>query len=337
MARGAHDALGDSVCSLLVITKDGHVDGDLSRVPGAALLESAHPVPDQRSLDAGAELERRIATLSPAIFPVFLVSGGASSLVESLVHGTTLEDLRALNEKGLSAGWDIARLNAERRRFSRLKGGGVARLLAGRPALALFISDVADDSPDVIGSGLLGADGNIPDAIDRVVVANVDAAVHAVVEAAAARGMSLEKGARRFDGDAAEVARRFLDALRATDADGLVWGGESTVTLPATHGRGGRNSHLALHAARLLRAGERFTILAAGTDGTDGPTSDAGAMIDEGTIERCEIAGVDVERALTSLDSGTALEASGDLVHTGPTGTNVGDFLIGIKATGTVL
>ncbi len=54
-------------------------------------------------------------------------------------------------------------------------------------------------------------------------------------------------------------------------------------------------------------------------------------MVDSGTIERAELAGVDVERAFRDFDSGTALEAAGDLVHTGPTGTNVGDVLIGIK------
>ncbi len=145
------------------------------------------------------------------------------------------------------------------------------------------------------------------------------------------QGLNLERAPARFSGDAAGVARDFVEALRQTEADGLVWGGESTVTLPDLPGRGGRNQHLALAAARALRANDPFTILAAGTDGTDGPTEDAGAMVDSGTIERAELAGVDVERAFRDFDSGTALEAAGDLVHTGPTGTNVGDILIGIK------
>ena len=107
--------------------------------------------------------------------------------------------------------------------------------------------------------------------------------------------------------------REFVAALREAEGDGLVWGGESTVQLPARHGRGGRNTHLALAAARLLKADEPFTILAAGTDGTDGPTDDAGAVIDAGTIERAELAGCDVDRAFREFDSGTALEAAGDL------------------------
>ncbi len=146
-----------------------------------------------------------------------------------------------------------------------------------------------------------------------------------------AHGLEFETRATRFDADACAVARQFVEALRSTTADGLVWGGESTVELPENSGRGGRNTHLALAAARLLRAGEPLTILAAGTDGTDGPTDDAGAIVDAGSVERAELAGCDVELAFRAFDSATALEAAGDLVHTGPTGTNVGDLLVGIK------
>jgi glycerate 2-kinase len=334
MVRGALEELGNQVASALVITKDGHADPQLGRDPRISVFLAAHPVPDERSLIAGAALEAAVRALPADRFPVFLVSGGSSSLVESLRPGVSLEDLRALNERGLAAGWDIARFNRERSALSRLKGGGISGLLDGREALALFVSDVPGDDPGVIGSGLLGP-GAPPDRIERRVVANVDTAVHAVVAAAAARGITLVPGARRFAHDAAAVAAEFVNELRCTDADGLVWGGESTVTLPALHGRGGRNMHLALAAARALRADESLAILAAGTDGTDGPTEDAGAIVDAGTLERAQIGGVDVERALREFDSGIALEASGDLVHTGPTGTNVGDILIGMKAAAT--
>lgn len=331
MVLGARDALGSAIESTLVITKDAHVAPEVRALASTTVVESAHPVPDARSLAAGAQLVERIRALSPDSHPLFLVSGGASSLVEHLRAGVSLDDLRALNARGLAAGWDIARLNGERGKLSLVKGGGIARLLAGRAALALFVSDVPGDDPGVIGSGLLGEVPGIVDDVSRVVVANVEDAVRAASEAGTARGLTLEPGGHRFDGDAAEVARDFVDALRGCAGDGLVWGGESTVTLPPRCGRGGRNMHLALAAARLLRPGERLTILAAGTDGTDGPTDDAGAIVDAGTVERADLGGCDVERAWREFDSATALEAAGDLVHTGPTGTNVGDVLIGVK------
>ena len=110
-----------------------------------------------------------------------------------------------------------------------------------------------------------------------------------------------------------------------------VWGGESTVQLPAKPGRGGRNQHLALAAARLIAGHADLLLLAAGTDGTDGVTEDAGALVDAETCARLTLAELDADACLRRADSGTALAASGDLVHTGPTGTNVGDLVIGLK------
>jgi glycerate 2-kinase len=328
MARGALDELGSGIERMLVITKEGHADPALDG-PRVVQLEGPHPVPDARSLAHGQALEAAVCEASAAL-PLFLVSGGSSSLVESLREGVTLEDLRALNSRGLAAGWDIGTLNTERAHLSRIKAGGISRLLGDRTAIALFISDVPGDDPEVIGSGLLGH-GSHPDRIERHVVASVDTAVRATVGSAQSRGLRLEAQSRRFDGDADAVARAFVEALRGSSSDGLVWGGESTVKLPARFGHGGRNTHLALCMARLLNAGEPLTILAAGTDGTDGATSDAGAIIDAGTLERAELAGCDAERAWQEFDSGTALEYAADLVHTGPTGTNVGDLLIGIR------
>ena len=331
MARGAQDALGSAVERMLVITKDGHTDPALDAVTGVTQLQSAHPVPDLRSFSNGAELEERVKGLREGILPLFLISGGSSSLVEALRDGVSLAEVQALNEHGLASGWDITTLNIARGRLSRIKGGGIARLLGERRALALFISDVPGDDPDVIGSGLLGRDAGIADGIERHVVATIETAVRAAQEGARAQGLNFEAVSTRFDGDVAAVTAELLARLRSGDVDGIVWGGESTVTVPPQHGRGGRNTHLALSFARDLRAGEPWMLLAAGTDGTDGPTSDAGAIVDAQTIERAELGGCDVERAWREFDSGSALEAAGDLLHTGPTGTNVGDILIAIK------
>jgi glycerate 2-kinase len=335
MTRGAYRAMGTQVRTALVITKDGHASSGLAKLPRLQMIESAHPVPDGRSLEAGKRLERWIASLPVDVHPVFLISGGSSSLVELLQPGVTLETLRELNRHGLAAGWDIRRLNRERAKLSRLKSGGVSRLLGGRPAHALFLSDVPEDDPAVIGSGLLGPDPGGDDQVRRIVVASIEDAMRRAVEVAAAHGLEARLGAERFAGEAREVALTFVEALRQGGHELLVWGGESTVTLPPRAGRGGRNQHLALCAARALHAREDITILAVGTDGTDGPTPDAGAIVDAGTIGRAEIGGVDVERALRDFDSGLALEAAQDLVHTGPTGTNVGDLLIGIRGNAT--
>jgi hydroxypyruvate reductase len=331
MALGAYDALGTSLERVLLITKDGHVAPEARDLPGVEIHESSHPIPDERSLMAGQRLLRWVDELRESVEPLFLISGGASSLVEVLEEGATLADLERLNTQGLASGIPIGELNARRARLSRLKGGQLAARLSGRPARALFISDVPGDDPAVIGSGLLGASAGGADHVQRSIIASIDHAIAGVVAAANERGLDVHTMSHRFEGDALRLAVRFSHELYLNSAQVCVWGGESTVQLPADPGRGGRNQHLALAAAKLIAGQSDLLLLAAGTDGTDGSTDDAGGLVDGETCARLAVAELDADACLRRADSGTALAATGDLVHTGPTGTNVGDLAIGLK------
>ncbi len=274
MALGAHDALGASIQRTLIIAKDGHLEAAVHDLPGVQIIESSHPMPDERSLLAGQRLWEFVMDMPADVQPLFLISGGASSLVEVLVPGATLQDLRRLNAAGLASGEDIAQLNARRRTLSRLKGGGLTDLLRGRPALALFVSDVPADDPAVIGSGILGPAASGGDRVTRQIIARIEDAVQAVRERAV--GLRTWIGDTRFAGDADRLAVRLTHELCLSGAQVCIWGGESVVRLPANPGRGGRNQHLALAAARLIAGQDDLLFLAAGTDGTDGPTDDAG-------------------------------------------------------------
>jgi glycerate 2-kinase len=331
MMAGAHDALGNSIERALVITKDGHVLPQLQSIAGIEIHESAHPMPDERSLAAGARLLRWVDEVPEYADALFLISGGSSSLVEVLEQGTTFQDLERLTREGLAAGIAIGELNARRARHSLIKGGRLTARLNHRPARALFISDVPGDDPAVIGSGLLGPAGASADRVERAVVASIDHAVESVVAAATEKGLGAEPSPRRFDGDAMRLAVRFAHELDLSPVEVRVWGGESTVQLPEHPGRGGRNQHLGLAVARLIAGHPDLVLLAAGTDGTDGATDDAGALVDAETCSRLTLAEIDTEDSLRRADSGTALALAGDLVHTGPTGTNVGDLVIGLK------
>ncbi len=333
MVLGAHDALGARIERVLLITKDGHVDPGARTRAAWEIHESSHPVPDQRSLEAGARLLEFVAQLPRAARPLFLISGGASSLVEALVPGVGLEALRRLNEEGLAGGLSIEALNERRRRISRIKGGRLSALVSGRRALALFISDVPRDDPAVIGSGLLGPapadECRTVDDVERVVVAGLSDALEAIRVRAKDLAVTVER--KPYEGSVERLAVRFAHETALGPGGVRAWGGESTVELPEAPGRGGRNQHLALAAARLIAGRQDLFVLAAGTDGTDGPTDDAGALVDGETCARVSAAGLDVDDCLRRADSGTALAASGDLIHTGPTGTNVGDLVIGVR------
>lgn len=114
-----------------------------------------------------------------------------------------------------------------------------------------------------------------------------------------------------------------------------VWTGETTVTLPRDHGRGGRAQQFALVVARELAAMRRrgirshaIQVLVAGTDGRDGPTDAAGAVVDPDTVARITAAGIDVDRAIARCDAYPALDAADALLRTGTTGTNVADVVL---------
>jgi hydroxypyruvate reductase len=331
MMLGAHDALGPALERALLITKDDHVAPQAFGLPGVEILESAHPVPDERSLAAGGRLLQWVDEVPPEVEVLFLISGGASSLVEALVPGATFAQLTELNSRGLARGLAIGELNAQRAQLSRIKGGRLAARLAGRPGRALFISDVPGHDPAVIGSGLMGPSGAAEDRVERLVIASIDRAVEHVRIAAGSLGLTAWSDPLPFDGPADRLAVRFAHELHMNEEQVRVWGGESVVSLPENPGRGGRNQHLALAAARIIAGHENLMLLVAGTDGTDGVTDDAGALVDGETCSRVALAELDVQNSLQTADSGSALAASGDLIHTGPTGTNVGDVVIGLK------
>ena len=107
MALGAQDVLGEKIIDALVITKTGHCDQDLP----FACLEAGHPVPNEASLDAGRSLLSFIDNMPAEATIVFLISGGASALVEVLPNGVGLQDLRRVNDWLLASGLDIAQMN----------------------------------------------------------------------------------------------------------------------------------------------------------------------------------------------------------------------------------
>ena len=342
----------------LLITKEGHVSHALLERPAVEVIESAHPLPDARSLLAGRRLLEFLCA-APADEPVlFLLSGGASSLVEVLPQGVTLADWRRVNAWLLGSGLDIHAVNALRKRLSCIKGGRLLEYLGGRSAVVLMISDVPGDDEASIGSGLLSPsiETRLPDdlpvglsvlfdnappmpALDDVRWASVDArilasngsALDGAVRAACCLGWPIYRAHEGLSGDAAKAGVRLARVLIDGAPGVYLWGGETTVTLPPNPGRGGRNQHLALSTALALNGQEGITLLAVGTDGTDGVTEDAGACVDGGTVAAMRAAGFDPEAALTHADSGSALAAVDALIRTGPTGTNVMDVVLAIK------
>jgi glycerate 2-kinase len=169
------------------------------------------------------------------------------------------------------------------------------------------------------------------------VIANRHTALAGAVAAAQGLGYRVLEIEPAVRGEARDAAIRFVrDARERLPRTGrpacVLAAGETTVTVVGS-GRGGRNQEFALAAAAALATLDGPAVLAsAGTDGTDGPTDAAGALADSTTIERARQAGLDATASLAANDAYPFFAGLGDLIISGPTGTNVGDVQVLLMA-----
>jgi glycerate-2-kinase len=369
MAAAFQGHAGERAARGLIVTKDGH-----GAPPGRfEVREAGHPLPDERSREAGLAALALAREVGPEDALILLLSGGASSLLACPAEGLSLDALRETTELLLRAGAEIQELNCVRKHLTRVSGGRLAAATRADPILVLAVSDVLGDDWATIGSGPCAADPTTyADALrvlqDRDITHRVPSVVRAHLSAGAAGQReesvkpgsptlgrvrqqliarnrdalrSLRSGAQRagfvpvaltdrLRGEARDVGRRLASAARALRPGPprlLLAGGEPTVTVRGA-GRGGRAQELALAAAVELDGDPRVSLLAAGTDGSDGPTPAAGAFVDGGTLARGLAAGVDARAALADNDAYGFFSREGGAFVTGPTGTNVMDLVL---------
>ncbi len=373
MARGAMQVLGNRIIDARVITKADHAQGledetgfrcleaghplpdKHSLKAGQELREWLPGLPDEVSL---LVLTSGGASALIEVLPQATSLGRLVRLNQWLL-GSGL-DIHAINRIRRS----VSCIKG---------GGLLACVPPMVPVEHLILSDVPGDDLAVIGSGLFVATARaagiktetppgcevLPDWIQAMQQAArgcrawqakkslFDHRVHHQIIAsntwACQRLLSLAMDTGQKDvylhrqplaGDARLQGQAIASYLRRQAKTGLhIWGGETTVVLPPQPGRGGRNQHLALAAAQTLADTKHISLLAVATDGSDGPTDDAGAIVDGGTLERGKAEGLAAGLALQQADAGHFLEAAGDLVNTGVTGTNVMDIVLAFKET----
>lgn len=356
-ARALVDALGDRIAEGLAIDPrpSSPAIGPIEVIAGA------HPLPDAASVRAGARALELVARGTADDVVLFAISGGASALACVPVDGLGLDDLRTTTDALARAGVDIATTNAVRGRLDRLKHGGLARACVGR-AVALVLVDVPSGDPRLVGSGpTLAPDAAATDAAVDAVLARVGDAlprsVHDVLArhehapatpevelhvvgdnasaVAAARAEARARGYALVDGEplvgeARELGERLGRRAREL-VDGrpsaCIVGGEPTVAR-ASSGRGGRMLELALGAASSIAGMSDVALVAFATDGLDGSSGGAGAVVDGSTLARAAALGLDPAHALATHDTAPFFAALGDLLHVGATGTNVCDLVL---------
>jgi hydroxypyruvate reductase len=366
MARGLAGILGDRIVRAIALTKDGHSEDPPD---GWSIFEASHPVPDDRGTTATRAILDAVAGLSARDLVIVLVSGGGSALLESPKPPLALGDIQETTRLLLRAGAPIQDLNAVRSELSEVKGGGLRRAIGEATCVSLILSDVLGNDPSVIASGptiarvpdperalaivdKYGISETVPHAVRKVlatsatvaslasfsrdayaVIADNDLFVDEVARLAARDGYRVGVKMRLAEGEASVLACQFLNVVDGTpqDFDVVLGGGEATVTVRGD-GIGGRNTEFALAAAQqLAMTGTDLVVASLASDGQDGSIDAAGAIVDRETIARGRATGLDAAAYLLNNDSGTFLEATGDLLVPGPTGTNVNDVYIAVR------
>ena len=294
--------------------------------------------------------------------------GGSSLFEAPLDKRIPLQDTIAFHRALVGCGATIAEINAVRKHFSAVKGGRLAAAAGAAAKFTLLLSDVPAQHLDALASGPTLPDRSTVEEcreiIDRYkllerfplrvrkffarpdlpetpelgdspmeILLSNDDLLAAARECAEARGWKVVVDNSCDDWDYREAAHYLLQRLHQLRQEHprvcLLSGGEVTVRLEGDPGAGGRNQQFAL-ACALEVAGDaaELAILSAGSDGVDGLSPAAGAVVDSTTVARAWALGLDPAEALRRFDSYPLFNALGDAVITGPTNNNLRDLRI---------
>ena len=358
MAKAASDCLGNRIENGVVVTKYNHVMGPIANF---TCFEAGHPVPDENSFRGTQAALDLVADLSEKDTVLFLLSGGGSALFEKPL--VPAEELQDITGQLLACGADIVEINTIRKRLSQVKGGRFAQLCWPGVVEAVILSDILGDPLDMIASGPACPDSTTAEDAQRIrdkyhlrmseaadqllrietpksldnVHTQINGSVRELCAAAAVtcRRLGYEPVmlTDQLCCQAREAGSFLASILKTHAADGkplaFIAGGETVVRLTG-HGLGGRNQEIALSAAAGIAGMDNAAVFSVGSDGTDGPTDAAGGYADGDTCRELLDQGLTVDAVLQDNDAYHALEKTGGLIITGPTGTNVNDVAVAL-------
>lgn len=378
LAVALEEILGDRITDGFIAIKKGQKKpffetmGTLTKI---RVAESAHPIPDETSLEAGKAVWQVAEKAGQGDMVFCLMSGGVSAQCVYPVEGISLNDKVTINQLLVHSGADVTEIMTVRGHLSRIKGGRLAPQMLPATVISLTVSDEKTDSMEWNTDWTSPDSTTLADA-ERVLkkyglwqnvseqvrdylshptpdketpksfsneplyycmVVKTRALWEAAAQRAKALGLTPVLLTTLLSGESREVGRTIASIANEIKLSGnparppcaLVATGETAVRIQGpVRGQGGANQELAVGACLDLDEKNPIAICALDTDGTDGPTALAGALTDGSTLTRAAQKGHDLFQKLMEHDVATVLKATGDVVITGPTGTNVNDLVI---------
>ncbi len=354
MAIGINEILKDRISGGIVISNIKSED-----IGNIKVLKGSHPVPDEQSLLATENLCNFLKKIKPQDFLIFLLSGGTSALLEMLSANVTIKEFQNFTDILLRSGMTIQEMNTLRKKISLVKGGKLLNFI-NCDCICLVLSDVIEDNLRYIGSGPLylkeddydaleilekyNIFNKIPDKIRNILLKNQKIKLNKKVKHfIIGNNFTFLKNIQNLlkknfninteilttylKGEAREVAKVLVSISKFNKGKFLLFGGETTVTVKG-EGKGGRNQEMVLSALVELKNEKNFIFASIASDGIDGNSDAAGAIIDNNSTLKSQKLNLNPEKFLHNNDSYNFFNRIGDLITTGSTGTNVLDATV---------
>jgi len=337
MTNAAIECLGDRFARATVLATHEHIARTQFKGQHIDLFTADHPLPTERSVNATQRLIDHARSITSDHQALVLISGGGSSMLCAPARGVSVEQIAQTTQSMLKAGASIQEINHTRAQLDTIKAGGLAEHL-GRCAQvdAYVLADVIEPDRQALIRTIASGPVSI-ESIPHTIIADNQTALDAACAWIAHEHIELVHLDRQITGSATQCAQHLASKLLASPpsppSPGPIagcLGGEPTVDTQGQMGKGGPMLELALAAAcELARSEFRWTILTFATDGIDGPTDAAGAIITDDMLSDVPIE--DLRLALESHDALTMCDRLGGTIRTGPTGTNVNDVALVIR------
>lgn len=300
------------------------------------------------------------------IFFIYLLSGGSSALVELPVENITIEDLQKTTDLMLKGSMPITAMNCIRKHLSQVKGGRLTAQCKAK-GIVLVLSDVLSNNLESIGSAplyfdsstftdainylheyklleiipkcvkdylLLGKSGMIADTpkkekenIKHFLIASNEVLLTDIKENLYTKNIISKIMDTKIEKDVNLVVNDLLKFIDSKKEGCFIFGGEALVDV-TSNGKGGRNQHLILSFLDKFPKNKKLTLLSAASDGIDGNSNSAGAVIDNESLKKAELLNLDIKKYLQNFNSNEFFEKIGGLVNTGPSHNNMLDVLI---------
>lgn len=361
MAKAIFETIPSKIEKAILV---GNYENDL-KYEQLKYIKAGHPLPNEQSIYAGETLINEFKSHKSDDFYIYLLSGGTSALIESPCEEISLKDFQLTTDLMLKNGMPIESMNSVRKHISQIKGGRLASysLASG---VVLVLSDVLGDDLEAIGSAPLyydrttfiqaksflqdyniidqvpfsvrsylqkGISGLIeespksnPDNLDFFLIGTNDVLLNTAQKILAKNSIQSDILTKKISKNIDDELEEIIDLISKSDGC-YILGGEATVNVKGT-GKGGRNQHLVLKILSNFPKNKELLFLSAASDGIDGNTDSAGAVVDNSSLKLIEQKQLKIDEYLNNFDSNTFLEQIDALLKPGPTHNNILDLII---------